>query len=143
MRGRSGGQPFDAAHHQGILNMKMYPLIAVAALLAAGPAVGACIYPKAPANLPDGNTATKDEMLEGAKAVKAYDAEIKAYTDCLKLEHDESMAKEGANLTKEQREERERIQVQKHNAAVDELQAVAERFNEQIRAFNARQKKKS
>ena len=123
--------------------MKTYRLIAVAALLAAGPAFGACIYPKAPTNLPDGNTATKEEMLAGAKAVKEYDAQITAYTECLKLEHDEAMAKEGANLTKEQREERERMQVQKHNAAVDELQAVAERFNEQIRAFNARQKKKN
>ena len=32
----------------------------------------------------------------------------------------------------------ERVQDQKHNAAVEEVQAVADRFNEQLRAWKAK-----
>src|SRR5690606_5369762 len=111
---------------------------AVAAALVTGPAYAACTYPKAPDKIPDGATATLEEMLAAQKAVKEFDQQITAYTSCIKLEHEATIAREGENLTPEQKEELERIQVQKHNAAVDEDKALADRFNEQVKIFQAR-----
>jgi hypothetical protein len=113
----------------------------IVAALAAGPAYATCSYPKAPTGIPDGASATLEQMVTAQKAVKAYNDEIKAYTDCLKLEHDAAVAKEGDKLTKEQKEEMEKMQVQKNNAAVDEAEAVTARFNEQVKAFKSKNDK--
>lgn len=116
------------------------PLVGIA-LLAAPSAWAACSYPQSPEKIPDGNTATKEEMMAAQKAVRKYNDDINAYISCIKLEHDESIAKESASLTEEQKKERERMQVQKHNAAIDELEAVATRFNEQVKVFKAKSEK--
>jgi hypothetical protein len=116
-------------------------LLLVIALAAAGSAHAACSYPKAPETPPDGASATLEQMVAAQKAVKAYNDEIKAYTDCLKLEHDTAMAKEGDKLTPEQKAEMEKIQVQKNNAAVDEAEGVTARFNEQVKAFKSKNDK--
>lgn len=121
--------------------MKFLPSLLILAAFAAGPAWSACSYPKAPDNIPDGANATLEQMVAAQKAVKTYNDEIKAYTDCLKLEHDSAVAKEGEKLTKEQKDEMEKMQVQKNNAAVDEAEAVTARFNEQVKAFKAKSDK--
>ena len=110
--------------------------------LAAGQAYGACTYPPAPDALPDGATATRDEMLAGKKVVVEFDNAIGAYTSCLKLETEAALNK-SAELTAEQKKQNADIQKmadQKHNAAVEADEALAARFNEQLRAFNAKQK---
>ncbi|HKZ74797.1 MAG TPA: hypothetical protein VJ011_12075 [Steroidobacteraceae bacterium] len=122
--------------------MKLILSLATLSLCAAGSAYGACSYPQSPSKLPDGNTATMEEMQAAAKAVRQYDADINAYVACLKLEHDQSVAKDAAALTDEQKKEIERMQVQKHNAAIDELEGVATRFNEQVKVFKAKNDKK-
>jgi hypothetical protein len=123
-------------------------VLTLAALLASSHVYAACVYPKAPEKIPDGATATKDEMIAAQKAVKAYNDDIKTYTDCLKAETADTMkadAKkpEKERMTKEQKDELDKVTVQKNNAAVDEAQALTDRFNEQIRAFNAKGKPKS
>ena len=123
-------------------------VLSVGALFASSHVYAACVYPKAPEKIPDGATATKEEMMAAQKLVKAYNDDIKAYTDCLKAESDDALkadAKkpEKERMTKQQREELEKVNVQKNNAAIDEAQAVTDRFNEQIRAFNAKGKPKS
>lgn len=129
--------------------MKLLPsVLSVAALLGSSHVYAACVYPKAPEKIPDGATATKDEMIAAQKLVKAYNDDIKSYTDCLKNENDEAIkadAKkpEKERMTKQQKEELDKVNVQKNNAAIDEAQAVTDRFNEQIRAFNAKGKAKS
>jgi hypothetical protein len=115
--------------------------VLVIAGLAAAPAFATCSYPKAPSNIPDGATATLEQMVAAQKAVKAYNDEIKAYTDCLKLEHDTAVAKDSEKLTKEQKDEMEKMQVQKNNAAVDEAEQVTARFNEQVKAYKAKSDK--
>ncbi len=120
--------------------------IAVVAALTTGPAYAACTYPTAPSNLPDGNTATLEEMVAAQKAVKEFDKAITAYTSCLKLEHDDAIAKDtgakpGDKMTEEQKAELARVQVQKNNAAVEEDEAVAARFNEQVKAYKAKSDK--
>ena len=78
---------------RGFMNMKaLYSLVLLAAL-AAGNAYAACTYPTAPADIPDGNTATLEQMVAAQKAVKEFDQEINAYTACLKLESDAAIAK--------------------------------------------------
>jgi len=115
--------------------------VLIVAALAAGPAYATCSYPKAPTNIPDGASATLEQMVAAQKAVKVYNDEIKAYTDCLKLEHESAVAKEGDKLTKEQKADMEKIQVQKNNAAVDEAEQVTSRFNEQVKAFKTKSDK--
>jgi hypothetical protein len=96
----------------------------------------ACTYPTAPASIPDGSTATLAEMVAAQKAVKQFDEEINAYTACIKLE--ESAQLKGDKLTADQKKAIEAQQAQKNNAAVDQDQAIADRFNEQIRIFKAK-----
>ncbi len=101
--------------------------------LAATAAQAACIYPRAPDNIPDGRTATYEQMVAAQQAVKQFDADITAYTACLTMELEAAMA--DPNLDEARKAELADMQVKKNNAAVDEAQAVADRFNEQLRAY--------
>jgi hypothetical protein len=117
----------------------MKALFAITALAAlAGPVYADCSYPPPPAKLPDGNTATMDEMLEAKKAVTQYNKDINAYVACIKLEHETAVTNAGDKLTPEQKADMEKMEVQKNNAAVDQLQSIADRFNEQVRIYKAK-----
>jgi hypothetical protein len=117
----------------------MKALFAITALAAlAGPVYADCSYPPPPAKLPDGNTATMQEMLDGKNAVTQYNKDINAYVSCIKLEHETAVTTAGDKLTPQQKADMEKIEVQKNNAAVDQLQSVADRFNEQIRIYKAK-----
>jgi len=116
---------------------KMSCLILLAASIAS-PAWAACTYPAAPAKLPDGNTASRDEMVAGKKLVETYNADMNTYLGCIKQEYDESVAKQAATLTEEQKQQMAARYTAKNDAAVDELQGVAARFNEQLRVFKAK-----
>jgi len=116
--------------------MKALFAITAAATLA-GPVYADCSYPPPPAKLPDGNTATMEEMLEAKKAVTQYNKDINAYVACIKLEHETAVTNAGDKITPEQKAEMEKMEVQKNNAAVDQLQSVADRFNEQVRIYKA------
>jgi opacity protein-like surface antigen len=117
---------------------KTIALAALMACLAAGSAQATCIYPRAPEHIPDGKTASYDEMVAGQKAVKQFDADMTAYNACLDME---TASLEQSGLYDENRlVELRAMQAKKNNAAVDEVQAVADRFNEQLRIFKARDK---
>lgn len=115
--------------------------VAIAATVLAPAAYADCSYPPAPNHLPDGNTATLAQMLAGQKAVQSYNQEMNAYLSCIKLERDSRVAAAGDKLTKQQKQEMEAILAQKNNAAVDQLHAVADQFNAQVKIFKARDKK--
>jgi hypothetical protein len=117
----------------------MKALFAISALAAlAGPVYADCSYPPPPAKIPDGNTATMQEMLDGKNAVTQYNKDINAYVACIKLEHETAVTTAGDKLTPQQKSDMEKIEVQKNNAAVDQLQSVADHFNEQIRIYKAK-----
>jgi len=124
--------------------MKAFTGLAATALLMAGPAFADCSYPPPPDHLPDANTATLQEMVAAQKAVKEYDKAINAYVACIQLEHSDAaakIAKPGEKPTEEQKKamaDMERVEVQKHNAAIDQLQSVADRFNEQVKVYKAK-----
>jgi hypothetical protein len=126
--------------------MKALYSLAVLATLAGGHAYAACTYPTAPDAIPDGASATLEQMVAAQKLVKQFDQDIGAYTACLKLESDAALAQvdqaqDDAKKKEERKKELERMQVQKHNAAVEADEALAARFNEQLKAFKAKQKK--
>jgi hypothetical protein len=121
--------------------MKALYSLAFVAALAAGQAYGACTYPPDVGALPDGNTASKEDMLAAKKKVTEFDKAIMAYTECLKKEHEETIAKQ-TDLTDDQKKQMQLMVDQKHNAAVEADEALAARFNEQLRAYNAKAKEK-
>ena len=125
--------------------MKAFLALAAAAAFSAGTAYADCSYPTPPDHLPDGNTATLQEMMEAQKAVKEYDKAINAYVACIQLERNDAVSrlapKAGEKPTGDQKkamEDLERVEVQKHNAAIDQLQSVADRFNEQVKVYKAK-----
>ena len=118
--------------------MKALLAMAFAAALTAGPAFADCPYPAAPDKLPDGATATLEQMLAGQKAVQAYEKAINEYNACIDKALDDAIAKGGDQLKPQQKTDMQRVEAQKHNAAVDQLQSVADRFNEQVKIFKAR-----
>jgi hypothetical protein len=118
--------------------MKVLGALAVAAALTAGPVYADCPYPAAPDKIPDGATATLEEMIAGQKAVQAYEKAINDYNTCIDKALDDQIAKQGDQLKPQQKAELQRMEAQKHNAAVDQLQSVADRFNEQVKIYKAR-----
>lgn len=103
------------------------PLLIAAALLTAPQLVAAaCSYPPE-IDIPNGQTATEAEMRAAGGAIKDYMAAVDSYLACL---DDEEKAL-GDAVTDEQKQ----VHTAKHNAAVDALNAVAARYNEQVRAF--------
>jgi hypothetical protein len=97
-----------------------------------------CSYPRAPERFPDGSVATLEEMVAAKKQVEQYNKDMEAYLSCIKLEHDDSVAKQGTSLTEDQKKQIATMHAQKNDAAVDELQSVAARFNDQVRAYKAK-----
>ena len=121
----------------------LIPLTLAFALGAAVHAQAACVYPRPPDTPPDGNTATRDQMIAAKHDFDRYNGEMNVYLDCLKLESDSAVPKDPSKLTADEKKkayEQQKILDQKHNAAFDELTAVVSRFNEQLRIFKARPK---
>jgi hypothetical protein len=117
------------------------PLTLVLALGTAASAQADCTYPRAPEAPPDGNTATKDQMIAAKHDFDRYNGEMNSYLDCLKLEMDAAAPKDPSKLTpdeKKKSDDQQKILVQKNNAAVDELQAVVGHFNEQLKIYKAK-----
>jgi hypothetical protein len=105
----------------------------------AGAAHAECVYPKSPTNLPDGATATQDEMVAGMKAVKEYNENVNTYLTCLETEQNTRI--EAAGDDAQAVEQIKAIHTKRHNAAVEELEASAAQFNEQVKVFKERSKK--
>ena len=117
------------------------PLTLVFALGSAAHAQATCTYPRAPDAIPDGNTASKEEMIAAKNEVSRYNTEMNAYLDCIKLEISAATPKDPSKLSKDEKakaEEQEKMLTQKNNAAVDELQAIVGRFNDQLKAYKAK-----
>ena len=92
----------------------MKRIVPIAILWAAAmvPAFG-CDRPSAPTSIPDGSTASKEDMLAAKKAVDAFKSGMEEYLAC---------EKSGA----------------KKDGATAELLKIADRFNAQVKAFKAK-----
>ena len=106
----------------------------VLALSGASAMAADCEAPAVP-TLPDGATSTMEQMLEGQKAVKAFQAANLAYMQCLEpsLSAAEAQVKEGV----EGAEETYKAVEENYNAAVSREEEVAGQFNTEIREYKA------
>lgn len=118
--------------------MKALLAFAATAALSAGGAHADCPYPAAPDKLPDGASATLQDMLAGQKAVADYNKAVNDYVACIDKELEDAITKAGDKIKPEQKADMQRVETQKHNAAIDKLQTVADRFNEQVKVYKAK-----
>lgn len=109
--------------------------LAILSLMFSTPLALACDYPQR-IEIPNGATASKDEMIAGQRAVKDYMASMDAYLACIDKEEKDTLASM-TDITEEEREVRAAALIKKHNAAVEEMETVAARFNEEVRAYKA------
>jgi hypothetical protein len=100
-------------------------LVLFAVAMSAFQAWAGCTLPPPPSKVPDGNSATEQDMLAAMQTLKRYNNDVSNYVKCLEFE---------ANQNRLSREE----QARQHNTAIDGLQAVAAKFNEQVRVFKAK-----
>ena len=121
------------------MTIKMIRLaISLAALLLAQGAL-ACDYPERIDNMPDGNSASRDDMVAGKKAVQSYISEMESYLACIEAEEAQAMIAMG-DADEAAKAQRSETFNKKYNAAVEDMNLVAEEFNIQLRAYNARKK---
>ena len=99
----------------------------VLAVAMAPVAQAGCEYPS-DVKIPDGKTATQEEIAAANAVVKKYLADMEAYTSCLDAEV-------AALPVEQQTPEAKALHVKRYNAAVDAMEATANAFNEQLRAF--------
>ena len=111
-------------------------LITLPAILIAG-TVFACDYP-ARVLIPNGNTATKEEMIDGQRGVKEYVTSMEIYLECI-VEEEKRARESIADLQPEDEQDREDALNKKYNAAVDEMERVAAQFNAEVQAYRARE----
>jgi hypothetical protein len=116
-------------------------LLALGALFAAPASFAACTYPHTPGKFPDGATASQDEMVAAQGEVKQFMADMDAYLKCIDEENPAAKPSTLNDAQKKEQEAREKVRVQKHNAAVSDEDAVADRFNTQLHIWKDRQAK--
>ena len=101
----------------------------------------ACDYPERPA-IPDGTTASKDELLAAKDAIQAYMANVDTYLQCIESEETAAIA-ELDNPSPEELQRRDDILNKKFDAANEEKVLLGEQFNQQIRVYNTKAKEAS
>lgn len=114
------------------MNKYMKTAISVAMLFVAQ-STFACDYP-ARVDMPDGVTATKEAMIAGQKDVKAYMAAMDEYLSCIESEEAAAVISLG-EIDEDTKRQREEMFNKKYNAAVEQMNLVAEEFNVQVRAY--------
>lgn len=112
-------------------------------LLVGSTAAVACDYPDR-AQLPNGSTATKQEMIDGVKSIKAWQQALVEYRVCIDDETNSqiaALAETGASA-EEQAAGAEALKkklIEKHDASVEDEQTLAAEFNEQLGLYKQRQ----
>ena len=90
-----------------------------------------CDYPKMNFVIPNGATATMENMVAGQTNFKSYNTDMETYLDCL----DSELSKISKSLDNYQ--EIQSLSDNKYNAAVDQLSEAADQWNAAVRAYKA------
>ena len=90
-----------------------------------------CIYPKKDFVIPSGTNSTKDEMLEVMDKFKTLQADLESYRSCL-LEEEAAIPTDAENY-----DELVSMIVKKHDGSIEEETAIADEWNEAVRAYNS------
>jgi len=100
---------------------RIIPLLILAAtgsLYATTGLADSCHGPSAPSTFPDPSTATEQDILAAQQTVKQYLTEMETVLKCVDSAHNDHA----------------------HNAAIDDMQNVASKFNTVLRAYRSKQK---
>jgi hypothetical protein len=116
----------------------LLPVLLIAAALAS-PAHAACTAPTNEVKIPNGSTATMDEMLAAKKAIQENNAVVETYTQCLKAEQEAKIAAGGPDMKDEAKVKISTEYANLQNIEVEKLQKLADQFNVEVRAFKAKQ----
>jgi hypothetical protein len=111
------------------------PVMAVL-MLGAVAAQASCIAPEPPRTIPDGSTATYEDMADAHRMVRAFNDDVRSFTLCLELELKDLVADQ--RLEEDMKNDLRTLYARRNDAAIDQVEFVAERFNEQLRIFKAR-----
>jgi len=116
----------------------LLPVLLIAAAMAS-PAHAACTAPTNEVKIPNGSTATMDEMLAAKKAIQENNAVVETYTQCLKAEQEAKIAAGGPDMKDEEKVKISTQYANLQNVEVEKLQKLADQFNVEVRAFKAKQ----
>jgi hypothetical protein len=97
----------------------------------------ACDYPER-VTVPNGTTATKDDMLQGQRSIKKFVADMEVYLECIIAEEKTARASI-VDISPEDEQQREDLLNKKYNAAVDEMERIAAQFNVEVQAYRAKE----
>ena len=97
---------------------------------------GECVQPDKPA-MPDGAKASMEDMLNGQKAVKSFQAANMDYMKCLEEAHKAAEAAAAPDRSDEDKMATQAAFEETYNAAVSVEEEVAGQFNTEIREYKA------
>lgn len=118
--------------------MKVLLPLTLAAAVVAAPAIADCTAPTIAIVVPDGNTATMEQMLAAQHAIRDTDAAVQKFADCLKTEQDAKIAAGGDKMKDEDKVKISAGYVNRQNVVADQLQKIADQFNVEVRAYKAK-----
>jgi hypothetical protein len=101
------------------------------ALFAVQAAHAECVFPPHPPEMPQGATATDEEMKEGREELQKYVNILQSYQTCMDLQI--------KNASTDTKPETKLLWQEKANAAIDAAHQIADIYSIQLRAFKARQ----
>jgi hypothetical protein len=106
--------------------------IAGLAVIAAPGLQAECTYPEE-VLIPDGAASTYEEMRDSQTYVKEYMAEMETYLEC--LEQQDSVLANELTDERELNDEGKLLHLQQRREAIDTMESVAAKFNEQVRVY--------
>lgn len=111
----------------GVRRKLLGGVVLFSAMGLAGTAAAQCTAPGDSPAVPDGAVAPEADMAQAGQAVREFVNDTQEYLACL----EEQEAARAEELSDEQRA----LIVQSYNSAVEQMQAVADNFNEQVRRY--------
>ncbi len=117
------------------MQARFISMIGLCAIALSNNAFADCSFPKAPDSIPDGKTASEQDMLGTMSAFKQYNSDVDAYLTCLDGETEAKIKEAGSAGAILQLKA---MQQKKKSSASDEREAKVNNFNEQVRAFKGR-----
>jgi hypothetical protein len=97
--------------------MKSFTLLILLAGSVSSPGFTDCVAPQMTGSIPNGNTASRDDMLAAHKSVKAYEIAVQDYLDCVDKGHESP---------------------DRQDRALRTLRDVGDRFNVEFHAFKVK-----
>jgi hypothetical protein len=104
---------------------------------AASAALQDCPRATAPA-VPDGASASRTEMAAARTAFQSFDAATNSYVRCVDTTIESIGKQYGAVASQDQLRSLKAFGVGAHDTAIDQEQAIADRLNTEVRAYNAK-----